>query len=314
MPKLYPMRLQASLHVKVWGGRQLATLLHKDLPTDEPYGEAWELHETCHIANGIYAGRTLADLIATLGTDLLGRANDPAEGMPLLVKLLHADDWLSIQVHPDDAQARQLEGDPRGKTEAWVILHAEEGAQLVIGIQPNTPPEAMAHAIRTNTLEDLLVYANVKAGDVLFIPANTVHAIGRGIVLYEIQQASDVTYRLYDWGRMGLDGEPRTLHIEKGVQVSNLDSLPTVTHPQGDVLVACDYFLTTQHRLTPDAQLTLATAGNFQALTCIEGEAIAQANDVQTPFSIGQTVLIPAQLNQVTLTGQGVVLRSCQRG
>ena len=125
---------------------------------------------------------------------------------------------------------RTLEGEPRGKTEAWVILHAEPGAQLVIGLRMGTSREMMAEAIQRNRLEALLVYAEVKTGDVLYIPANTIHALGPGILIYEIQQASDVTYRLYDWGRLGLDGQPRELHIDKGVQVANLESLPHVRY------------------------------------------------------------------------------------
>jgi mannose-6-phosphate isomerase len=287
--------------------------MNKDLPTDEPYGESWELHDNCYIDNGWYEGYTVGDMLREMRYDLVGRGNNPIDGMPLLVKLLSAEDWLSVQVHPNDAQARELEGDPRGKTEAWVILDADEGAQLVIGVQTNTTQEVMANAIRQNKLEDLLVYANVRAGDVLYIPANTVHAIGKGIVLYEIQQSSDTTYRLYDWGRMGLDGNPRELHIEKGVQVSNLTTLPTIEHPEGNVMVAGDYFMTARHRLKNE-YVTIATAGRFQILTCIEGQLIAEGGGEQTHFAKGQTVLVPAALEAFRLRGEGVVLRSWQRG
>ena len=229
LSKLYPLLLRPSLHIKVWGGRQLETL-NKSLPTSDPYGEAWELHDSATVGNGNYAGRTVADVLLEHGHDLIGTHNDPTQGMPLLAKFLDSAEWLSVQVHPNDEQAKRLEGDPRGKTEAWVILATQPGAQLVIGVKPGTTQQEMSNTIQTNTLEDLLVYQEVQAGDVLFIAANTIHAVGPGILLYEIQQSSDMTYRLYDWGRVGLDGNPRPLHIEKGTQISNLDSLPPITN------------------------------------------------------------------------------------
>lgn len=312
-PILYPLKLTPSLHVKVWGGRKLATEMNKSLPTDEPYGEAWELHDTATISNGALAGQTLADALNVYGTDLVGDGNDQAEGFPLLAKILDAEDWLSIQVHPDDAQARELEGDPRGKTEAWLILAADDGAKLCIGVQPGTSREAMAQAIRDNTLEDMLAYAEVQPGDVFFVKANTIHAIGPGILLYEIQQSSDVTYRLYDWGRMGLDGKPRELHIDKGVQVSNVESLPDVKHPEGDtvVMVTCPYFETMRHTLREET-LQLATDGVFHALTCIDGTLTLTHGETTITLEKGETVVIPAKLGAYMIVGSGTLLRSYQ--
>src|SRR5687768_3559960 len=189
---LYPLLLTPSLHVKVWGGRRLSSELDKPLTEDAPYGEAWELHDTSIVANGTLAGKSLRELIDTYGAALIGEGYNPSEGLPLLIKLLDASDWLSVQVHPNDEQARELEGDPRGKTEAWIILAAEPDAKLVIGVQSGISRETMAQAIIDGKLEDYLVYANVKAGDVLYMPANTIHAIGPGILLYEVQQSSDV--------------------------------------------------------------------------------------------------------------------------
>lgn len=228
----YPLLLEPTLHVKVWGGHKLGSEFRKTLTENAPYGESWELHDTSTVSNGVHAGKTIADLINAYGNDFIGTGFDPAEGLPLLIKLLDATQWLSVQVHPDDEQAKELEGDPRGKTEAWIILATEPDAKLVIGMNLGTSQEEMADAIHDNTLEDILEYATVQPGDVLYMPANTIHAIGPGIVLYEVQQSSNVTYRLYDWGRMGLDGNPRELHIEKGVQVSNLETLPDVAHPE----------------------------------------------------------------------------------
>ena len=151
---LYPMKLQPALHVKVWGGRKLADLLNKGLSTSEPYGESWELHDSALVTNGALRGRCLGELSGRFGADLLGSGNDPADRFPLLAKFIDANEWLSIQVHPDNTQARDLEGDPRGKTEAWIVLNAEPGAQLVIGLQPGTTREQMEQAIRRNQLED----------------------------------------------------------------------------------------------------------------------------------------------------------------
>ncbi len=319
---LYPLLLTPVLHTRVWGGRRLETAMHKLLPGSEPYGESWELHDTVTIASGVHAGRTLGELVAQYGHALIGSGNNPAEGCPLLVKILDAADWLSVQVHPDDAQARALEGDPRGKTEAWYVLAAEPEARLVMGVQPGTSRAALAAAIRENRLEPLLAYADVRQGDVLFVRANTVHALGPGLLIYEIQQSSDVTYRLYDWGRMGLDGKPRTLHIEKGVQVSNVESLPEITHVEDTrtttaLVVECAYFRTLLHRLSAGVELFLDTHGTrFDVLTCVHGSAeiLAQQGgaDARLNLRAGQTALIPASLGQYTLSGAGEVLRSCQ--
>lgn len=314
---LYPMLLQPTLHVKVWGGRRLQTVLDKSLPTDEPYGESWELHDTATVMNGDHQGRSLGDLLTAYGKDLLGADYDPAEGFPLLAKLLDAADWLSIQVHPNNEQARQLEGQPRGKTEAWYIIEADDDAQLVIGVQPGTSREQMAEAITNNTLDQHLVYADVQAGDVLYIPAGTIHAIGPGILLYEIQQSSNTTYRLYDWGRMGLDGTPRELHIDKGVQVANVETLPSVVNRSGDHVTIVDgpYFATTLHLLNSPQQPqdfdTDTTA--FHALTVIEGQATFTAGTHEVTAFTGQTVLVPASVGAYSVAGEGRVLRSWPR-
>ncbi|MFP4323175.1 MAG: type I phosphomannose isomerase catalytic subunit [Anaerolineales bacterium] len=312
--KLYPLLLDAPLHVKVWGGRRLAEVMHKHLPTAEPYGEAWEIHDTSVVINGALAGQTVADVALQFGASLLGADYDPAEGFPLLAKLLDADDWLSVQVHPDDVQAQALEGHPRGKTEAWIILAAEPGAQLVIGVQPGTTQAKLAEAIQNNTLQDHLVYAPVEAGDVLYIPANTIHAIGPGILLYEIQQSCNITYRLYDWGRVGLDGHPRELHIDKGVQVANLETLPQIVRTADEarsLLIQGKYFCTARHQLHGQP-LALQTEGRFQMLTCIAGQVTIQSTPSDVHLPQGRSALIPAELAEYTLAGQGTVLRAFQ--
>ncbi len=310
-PSLYPLKLAPALHSKVWGGRKLATQLGKSLPTPEPYGESWELHDSCMVVNGRLRERSLRELLEAYGESLVGAGHDSAAGFPLLAKFIDARDWLSIQVHPDDNQARELEGEPRGKTEAWLVLATEPGAQLVIGVQPGTDRAQLAKSIRDGHLEALLVYADVQAGDVLYLPSGTIHALGPGILIYEIQQASDTTYRLYDWGRLGLDGQPRELHIEKGLRVANLESLPQVTHPQGELLVDGSYFRAWRHRLNGES-LSLRTDGCFQALTCIAGEAHVHAPGQDSMrLRKGETGLVPACADSFTLQGSGNLIRAC---
>lgn len=309
LDELYPLLLTPSLHIKVWGGRKLGSELGKSLVGTEPYGEAWELHDSSVVANGSLAGKSLGILIQDYGEAILGAGYEPKEGLPLLIKLLDASDWLSVQVHPNDEQARELEGDPRGKTEAWIILAHDPDAELVIGVKNGVSRETMAEAIVNGSLEDLLVYAKVQVGDVLYMPANTIHAIGPGILLYEVQQSSDVTYRLYDWNRMGLDGKPREMHIEKGVQVSNVEALPEVSHPDGEMMVAGEYFQTKRHILK-GKRLILNTGGAFQALTCIEGKILIEHPRASVELNKGQTALIPAALGEYQLGGNGTVLRS----
>ena len=311
--QLYPLKLQPALHVKVWGGKRLGTLLNKRLPTDEPYGESWELHDSVTVSNGPLSGKTLGELVSIFGAELVGHDIDCSDGFPLLAKFIDAEQWLSIQVHPNDAQARQLEGDPRGKTEAWVILHAEPGAQLVIGIEPGVSRATVAEAIRGGQLKELLVYAIVETGDVLYIPANTIHALGPGLLIYEIQQSSDTTYRLYDWGRMGLDGAPRPLHIEKGLQVADFQSLPQVARPGNELLVDGEYFCTWRHRLQSE-RIHVATENRFQALTCIDGRfRVAAAGHDVINLAKGDSGLIPASIEAFAVEGAGVVLRSHEK-
>jgi mannose-6-phosphate isomerase len=278
------------------------------------------MHDTATVANGPLAGRALHDLLPEYGSDLVGPDNDPAAGFPLLAKILDASEWLSVQLHPNDDQAQKLEGEPRGKTEAWYVIDAEPDAQLVIGLQPGTTPDQMAAAIQHNTLEDLLVYAEVVAGDVLFVRAGTIHALGPGLLVYEIQQSSDTTYRLYDWGRMGLDGQPRALHIDKGKQVANLDTLPTIVHTSGDTgqtvdIVREQYFTTLLYQINPanGQRLTLDTGGQcFHILTCIDGTATVTAGQTQLALEKGRTALVPACLGAYVLEGRAKVLCSYQ--
>lgn len=312
---MYPMLLTPVLHTRVWGGRKLESSLNKALPTNAPYGESWEMHDTATVANGAHAGKTLGTLLAEHGAALIGDVSDPKKGFPLLLKFLDANAWLSVQVHPDDALAEKLEGEPRGKTEAWIVLAAEAGAKLALGVKDGVTREQMAAAIAANTLQDLLRYVEVQAGDVVYLDAGTVHALGPGVLVYEIQQSSDQTYRLYDWGRMGLDGKPRALHIDKGLQASKLDLRPQVRRMSDkEPVFTGPYFETHLHRLLGQT-ITLDTGGKrFHVLSVIRGAATVSTGGELLQVGVGQSVLIPAAVGAYRLAGTAEVLRSNQPG
>lgn len=212
MSDLYPLLLQPQFHERVWGARSLAPI-YPDLATSAPIGEAWLTGNQCQIANGPLSGRTLAEISSELGEKLIGDAAPDTTRFPLLIKFLFPRDKLSVQVHPDDNGAREL-GEPCGKTECWYILQAEPGAQIGLGLKPGTSKAKVERAIREIRMEELLNWIDVRPGDMFYVDAGTVHAIGPGSVIVETQQNSDTTFRLYDYGR------PRKLHIEDGLRAA----------------------------------------------------------------------------------------------
>lgn len=314
-----PLLLQPALKVKVWGGRRLEAA-GIPLPDAQPYGEAWVLHDSATVAQGPLAGRALGDLLPQYGAALAGPDVDPGAGWPLLAKLLDASAWLSVQVHPDDAWARRLENEPRGKTEAWYVVAAEPGARLVRGVQPGCTREQLAAAIHAGALDELLLHVPVRAGDALLLRAGTVHALGPGLLVYEVQQTSDRTYRLYDWGRRGLDGQPRPLHVERGLKVANVDEPAPLRHFGGRreqivELARCEYFVCELLQLNArrSRHLVRDTAGRrFQALTCIAGNALLSAGPGQARLRAGQTALVPAGAGVWSLAGEAQLLLARQ--
>jgi mannose-6-phosphate isomerase len=289
------LRLIPEYHYRVWGGRRLKP------DADQPVGEAWIVYENNRIADGRYAGQTLAALAAELGAALLGEAVVARTGtrFPLLIKLLDCNDWLSIQVHPNDAQAVALEGPGHfGKTEAWHVLEASPGARLIAGVRPGTKPDDLARAIREGSVLELVQHRSVRAGDTVFTPAGTLHALGPGLLIYEVQQTSDITYRVWDWNRPASAG--RALHIEQALAVTDPEANGQV-HPlrpmldaDAQRLVACPYF--TLDLLASNADtLALDTDGqSFHALTVIQGRAIVESNDHAAPLGRFETVVVPA--------------------
>ena len=314
-----PLLLQPALKVKVWGGRRLQAA-GIPLPDDQPYGEAWLLHDSATVANGPLAGRALGDLLPQHGVDLAGPDIDLSDGWPLLTKLLDASAWLSVQVHPDDARAQRLENEPRGKTEAWYVVAAEPEARLVRGLRPGCTRESLAAAIRAETLPELLLETPVRPGDALMLRAGTLHALGPGLLVYEIQQTSDRTYRLYDWGRRGLDGRPRPLHIERGLLVADVERPAPLSHPgrrreQVVEVARCEYFVCELLQLNARAGdcLTRDTGGRrFQALTCIAGQATLTCGPGELTLRAGQTALAPACAGAWRLRGAARLLLARQ--
>lgn len=212
MLDLYPLLLRPQFHERIWGARSLAPI-YPDLATSSPIGEAWLTGEECRVANGPLSGRTLGELSRELGQRLTGEAAALASRFPLLIKFLFPRDKLSVQVHPDDDHAREL-GEPCGKSECWYVLHADPGAQIGLGLRPGTTKQEVELAIRQTRMEQLLNWIDIRQGDMVYVDAGTVHAIGPGAVIVETQQNSDTTFRLYDYGR------PRELHLEQGLRAT----------------------------------------------------------------------------------------------
>ncbi len=321
---VYPIHLRASLHETIWGGQNLARYAGKTLPPGARVGESWETEIGNEAINPPYQGRRLSDLVNTLGEALLGSQTLTIFGprFPLLAKFIDAQENLSVQVHPGDEYAHEHENGKLGKTEAWYILHADPGATLIHGLRRPATREEVQQAIASVTLESLVHEEPVQAGDVVFVPAGTVHAIGAGIVLYELQEYSDVTYRLYDYGRLTAEGKPRELHIDRALDVMHYEPTPThkvrpVTLAEGGsgnqhrCLVACRYFVLEE--LAFQGRLESATSStSCQILSLLDGEC-ALHNRQADVLSLrqGDTVVLPAQLGTYTLEGaQCRLLRS----
>ncbi len=246
----YPLLLEPHYDSKIWGGRRLETVLGKTLPESVPIGESLESGDDAVVINGPLAGRTLRDLVRQHGASLLGtlglEASQPFGDFPLLVKFIDASDVLSLQVHPDDEGANDL--GKRGKTEAWYIVEADPGSSLITGMSRRASMEDVRSSIDDGSFEELLERCHPLGGEGLMVPAGTMHAIGRGILLYEVQQNCDVTFRLYDWGRVDSNGYPRELHLELALPTLSSDrhavSVQSLRRDDWrEILVACRYFV-----------------------------------------------------------------------
>jgi mannose-6-phosphate isomerase len=289
-----PFSLVPEYRDYVWGGSKLR-------PEIVPTAEAWIVFASNRLSSGPYAGRSLAELAEEFGADLLGTRAVELTGkrFPVLVKILDCAQWLSLQVHPNDEQAEKLEGKGFfGKTEAWHVLESESNAKLIAGMKPNITAEILADSIKNGTILDTVQSIEVKAGDTLFMSPGTIHALGPGLLIYEIQQTSDITYRVYDWGRP--QTETRKLHIDKALAVSNPNatasvlSAPQVNDGEVKTLTQCQYFKLETISAEKQTIISDTLGESFHALTVIEGQSQIQAGDKAFILNKFETLLIPA--------------------
>lgn len=313
----YPMEMAPAFKDYIWGGTALAVRYGKASPYDRT-AESWEL--SCHpagpskIANGVYAGMSLPELTEKFGEAAVGAHAARFPMFPVLIKLIDANGNLSIQVHPDDAYALSHEHE-YGKTEMWYIVDAAPGAFIYYGFSRAVTQEEFARRIAENSLTEVLRKVPVQKGESYLIPSGTLHAIGKGCLIAEIQQNSNLTYRVYDYGRLGADGKPRELHVEKAKAVTRL--CPADPQPEypvrreggctAHVLASCAYFTVELLQAAGKAALT-AGEESFQAPLCVEGSFTLRQGSHVLPLTEGKTVFLPAGTGDYTLEGTGTVL------
>jgi mannose-6-phosphate isomerase len=312
----YPLQFDPILKERIWGGEKLKTVLNKPIAS-QITGESWELStvegDVSIVSNGVFKGKSLTELIDAFPEEVLGTAVYRKFGkqFPLLFKYLDAKTDLSIQVHPNDALAK-IRHNSFGKTEMWYIMQADEKARIIVGFKEKSNAADYVAHLENKTLLDLLEEVNVKTGDVFFLETGTVHAIGAGLVVAEIQQTSDITYRLYDFDRTDADGNLRELHIDLALDAINYDKVEThktyskETNKSNEI-VHCPYFTT--NYLPLDGTINVSkTSESFTVYMCTEGAFQLEYNKITYDYKKGDTVLIPAVMNRYTLIGTAVLL------
>ena len=304
---LYPIKFNPIFKEKIWGGRNLETLLGKPLPQGRKIGESWEIcdreGDQTTVQNGIYQGLSLHELMTQLKQSLLGNRFDAIpKRFPLLFKIIDAHDDLSLQVHPDDHYAAIHEKVDPGKTEMWYVLHTQDSSRIYCGLKKKTDLQIFKDALQSSqSVTDYLQIYSPHAGDVFFIPAGTVHALGKGNVVIEVQENSDITYRLSDWGRIGDDGKPRPLHIEKGIEVAQIDSkagapLFQKKGAKNQSLLECSYFRVSETIYGPPSIENIDPQA-CQVWTILEGKGTLESK----PYDKGDFILIPAHIGKVSV-------------
>jgi mannose-6-phosphate isomerase len=304
---LGPLRFEPFLRPMVWGGRALGAQLGKTLVKPEPYGEAWDvsdhaLHRSV-VASGPWAGASLRQLMEQHRAALLGHAAGRFDAFPWLIKFLDACDWLSVQVHPDAAAVRTLWPGEGSKTEAWYVIDAQPGSRIYAGMKPGVGPEELRRSLADGKVAECLHAFAPQPGDCVFLPAGTVHAVGGGVLMAEIQETSDATFRLFDWNRVDAHGQSRTLHVEEALAAIHWDYGPVepIRLPPGDMtprrtLVRCQQFLL--EHVHGEAPCTLGGVGRLQALIILEGSGRWQTGETLAP---GQAWVLPASLPDTRL-------------
>jgi mannose-6-phosphate isomerase len=292
MPDLRPFLLVPEFHERIWGTRDLRPIYAR-VVGDNPIGEVWLTGDSCRVAGGPLAGKTLSELCKQFGTALTGSKAKPADRFPLLIKFLFPHEKLSVQVHPDDARAQAI-GQPCGKTECWYVTSAEPGAQVLLGLKPGVSTKDFEQAIHEKRAEHLLNAIDVHAGDMIYVDAGTVHAICPGAVIIETQQNSDTTYRLYDYGR------PRQLHIEDGLAATKEHTHAGKVKAEGNgahsVLVASPSFRVKRYALKEPLKLNSEEPGaSVEIVVSVKGSAAVHSSGVEPiAFTPGEAVVIPA--------------------
>ena len=308
---LYPFTFRPIFKERVWGGRKLEGLYHKQLPPGVSIGESWEISDrqgdVSVIANGMHAGKDLRWLMENHAAELLGGATPEAGRFPLLAKILDAQDKLSLQVHPPPAKAAELGGEP--KTEIWYVAEAAPGAEIYVGLKRGVTRAEFEQRLGTGTVAECFHRLSVRSGDSMFLPSGRVHALGAGLVVFEIQQNSDTTYRVFDWDRLGLDGKPRELHIPQALaSIDFTDYEPSLVARAFVRQGACRVRSLVRHPLfAVEAQEARAGASvqlaahKMQILALLSG--LVQVEDGCTALTLaaGQFCLVPASLAQVRL-------------
>jgi mannose-6-phosphate isomerase len=304
-----PLRFQPLFKEYVWGGRRLGTVLGKPIGDGDRYAESWEIvdHGTDQsvVADGPLAGHTLHELVTNYGPELFGR-HHPQPQFPLLLKFLDAQLTLSVQVHPNDAQGAKLTPPDLGKTEAWVVLAAEPGSKIYAGLKPGVDRAQLERALTAGDCDACLHQLEPRAGDCIFLEAGTVHALGDGLVIAEIQQASNTTFRLFDWNRVDRDGKPRPLHIQESLDTINFARGPVAPQepqptdrPHVERLVACDKFILDRWQF--DAPQLCGGDDRCHLVAVLDGYITVK----QQTFRRGESFLVPASCTDAVITPQG---------
>jgi mannose-6-phosphate isomerase len=304
---LQPLLVEPHFDERIWGGHRLATQFGKPAPRDKPIGESWEVYDGNTVRNGPYAGSTITQLRATMGRQLTGHVS-PEQQFPILTKMLDAHDVLSVQVHPDDHFAQVLEHEPNGKTECWYVIEADPGAVLTYGFARDSNPQEYEDLVKQGALERVLRSLEVGPGDVVYIPAGTVHAIGAGIVVYELQQTSDVTYRIYDWNRRDAEGKARELHVDKAKQVLDYHrwtrgKVQPLTRPGSgrSMLIAGDYFC--EECVEASGAGEILTHDSPVVVFALDGPLTVEADGVSVSLPAYSSALVPAAAGSYRISG-----------
>lgn len=316
---LGPLRFRPVLKDYVWGGRGLERLVGRELP-EGTIAESWEISDHPHgetrVEGGPWDGTPLGQLLPAFGLGLVGRRNLSAldrRRFPLLIKLLDANEWLSVQVHPGDEYARAHEGD-QGKTEMWVVLHARPGSEIILGLERSCDAATLERAIASGESGSMFHRLPARPGDAFFVPAGVVHAIGPGLVLAEIQQSSDVTYRLYDWDRTDASGSGRALHLAQALEVADFSAIrPSAVRPQRleeetierELLVSCPYFRTERLRLAGNAFDFECDGSTFELWAVLSGTATLETSLGSLEVDSVSWTLLPANLGAVSIRSPG---------